>query len=251
LDGSGYIRTKKLYWSVVRALLEHEDADVLHILDCCFAAEGYDGTAEVLAATSMTEIAASSSSSCFTNALIKELRRASSQAGTVANLHGQMMRNRKMHNLEYTPFYAERRAKPSIILRRLGDTAKAQLPTIAQDAPRILITAHVDGDVGMKDVAEFRKWLLTQVPGKVKGLEVKVEGLWKTNSSIYLLSLPVEIWTQLPDNPAYHYVGIVNSPNLLLTEPNPQSPAPLALRPGPGPENTKPVFGFGSGSGFK
>lgn len=180
--------------------------------------------------------------------MIKELRSTSSQAGTVANLHGYLMRGRRAHQLEHMPFYAERRGKPSIVLRELGDTSKPQLPpAIAQDAPRIIITAHIDGKVGVKDLAEFRKWLLTLVPGKVKGLDIKAEGLWVTNPSPILLSLPIEAWPQLRDDLAYSYVGVVNSTNLLLVEPTLPGPAPLALRPPPGPENTKP----GSASGLK
>jgi hypothetical protein len=105
----------------------------------------------------------------------------------------------------------------------------------------------VEQNISPNDVTNLKKWLLTQVPNNVRGLEIKLEGLWKTTSSTLLLSLPVEIWTQLRDDPAYNYVETVNSPNLLLGEaPAVQSPAPLALRPAPGPENTKPGFGSGS-----
>jgi hypothetical protein len=232
----------------VNNLLQYHHADVLHILDCCYSAEGYDGSAEVLAATSMTEKVSSSPSTCFTSALIKELRRVSCHATTIAELHGRLMRGRSMHNLEYGPFYAQRNGRPSIALRRMGTTSNTQLPVIAPDDPRMVITAHVEQNISPNDVMNLKKWLLAQVPNNVRGLEVKLEGVWKTTSSTLLLSLPVEIWTQLRDDPAYNYVGTVNSSNLLFGEASAvQSPAPLALRPAPGPENTKPGFG----SGFK
>jgi hypothetical protein len=247
LDKHQKICTKKLSWNFVNALLANRDADVLQILDCCHSAEAYDGKTEFLAATSLTESAAVSSSTCFTSALIKELRRVSSHATTVAELHGRLMRGRSMHKLEYGPFYAQRNGKPSIALRRMGTTSTTQLPVIAPDDPRMVITAHVEQNISPNDVTNLKKWLLTQVPNNVRGLEIKLEGLWKTTSSTLLLSLPVEIWTQLRDDPAYNYVETVNSPNLLLGEaPAVQSPAPLALRPAPGPENTKPGFGSGS-----
>jgi hypothetical protein len=158
------------------------------------------------------------------------------------------MRDQSMHNLEFRPFYAPRIRKQSITLRRMGGRSTTQLPAIAPDDPRMLITAHVDQNISPNDVNNLKKWLLTLVPNHVKGLEVRLEGLWKTTSSTLLLSLPVEIWTQLRDDPAYNYVGTVNSSNLLFGEASAvQSPAPLALRPAPGPENTKPGFG----SGFK
>jgi hypothetical protein len=221
---------------------------VLHILDCCYFTEGYDGSAEVLAENSTAGESSSSLSTCFTSALIKELRRISSHATTVAELHGRLMRGQSMHNLESRPFYAPRIRKQSITLRRMGGRSTTQLPAIAPDDPRMLITAHVDQNISPNDVNNLKKWLLTLVPNHVKGLEVRLEGLWKTTSSTLLLSLPVEIWTQLRDDPAYNYVGTVNSSNLLFEEASAvQSPASLALRPAPGPENTKPGFG----SGFK
>jgi hypothetical protein len=233
----------------VNNLLQYHDADVLHILDCCYSAEGYDGSAEVLAATSMTEKASSSQSTCFTRALIRELRYvSSSRATTIAELYGCLMRNRIMHKLEYAPFYAQRTGKQSITLRRMGGASTTQSPVIAANDPRMIITAHVEQNISPNDVKNLKRWLLTQVPNNLRGLEIKLEGVWKTTSSTLLLSLPVEIWTQLRDDPAYNYVGTVNSSNLLLEEASAvQSPAPLALRPAPGPENTKPGFG----SGFK
>jgi hypothetical protein len=196
----------------------------------------------------MTESAAASLETSFTQALIRELRSAASRAGTVANLHGQMLRNRRAHKLEYTPFYAERPGRPSIVLRRMSDTSRAQQPTVSADAPRILITAHVEGTIDKKDIASVKKWLLSFVPDSVKGMDIKLEGVWQASSSVLLLSLPIEVWTQLRNDPAYTYVGVVNSSNMLLAEGIPESPAPLALRPASGPENTQPRPGFGSGS---
>lgn len=240
MDKSGNICTEKLRWASATSGFDYDGLDVLHILDCCYAAEAYTGTAEILAATSMTEKAASSHSSCFSRALNEELRRRSSEVATVAGLHAEMMRNRTALKWEYAPFYAERRAQSSIVLRRLGSPGNPKPRAIPRDGTCVLVSAR------LKDISDFKKWLLTWSPDKVVGMDVKLEGVWDSASFLLLLSLPIEIWTQLSNNPAYSFVGFVNFSNKLLDAP--QSFGALAARPAPGPENTRPGFGFGSGS---
>ncbi len=54
---------------------------------------------------------------------------------------------------------------------------------------------------------------LSEFPALVK--YAKVEGIYKSFSTLLMLSIPVAIWDMLPDHPACAFVGYTTSPNLL------------------------------------
>lgn len=61
-------------------------------------------------------------------------------------------------------------------------------------------------------VRAWCKWL----KGMPSGAEhVSVQGIYRSCSTLVILSLPVLLWNLLPDNPAYSFVGFIRSPNLL------------------------------------
>jgi hypothetical protein len=225
-----------LDWGKGTRFLEDSPADVLHILDCCYAAEAVNGTAEVIAATSATEIAEGNPDTCFTQGLDKELMRVSSIISSAASLHSEMMRNRRALGLNFTPFYAEREGRNSVVLRKMAGKGKGRMPTLPKHGPRILVTAHIEQALTQKDSNDIKKWLLTEVPAVVKDIDIRLEGLWDSESTMLLFSIPIAVWTQLPNTTAWSYVGTVTSHNKLL-QTNITVANPLAIRPLPGTEN--------------
>jgi hypothetical protein len=238
---TGGLLGNTLDWYSTQLASNSWECDVLQVMDCCFAAEAVTADAEVLAATSTVDIAAADVTTCFTKALITELRRASSEITSVATLHAEMMRNRQALKLQYSPIITERRGRPSIILQKLGGGGHRRhlQPKIAPDGPRILLTAHLEEPISKNDCEAIKKWLLSQVPTVVTGMQVTLEGAWKTQSSLLLFSVPIEVWTQIADHSAWSFVAVVNSTNGLLNTANP-SQGVLSSRPMAGSENVRP-----------
>ena len=77
--------------------------------------------------------------------------------------------------------------------------------------PKVLISLSLEEDQWLFT----DKWVdwLRSVPGLVK--YAKVEGVFKSGSSLILLSLPVAMWNLLPKQPAVAFVGFVTSSNIL------------------------------------
>ncbi|RMZ70302.1 Zinc finger C2H2 [Pyrenophora seminiperda CCB06] len=239
MDKNGNIIGQSLKWANATATLDNQ-CDVVHIMNCCDAAEGA-GEAEYLAASARNEPATQSHAKSFTAALTAELRRLSSAPLTIAMLHSELMGNRRAHHLDSIPFYRKRADKASITLPFKGRKGKARPPTLGPNSSRVLITAHVDERTTQDTAKAIKKWLTELLPRLVIGMEIKLEGVWESDSTILLLSLPVCIWTQLTHDMAYMFVGEANSSNQLLQQTI--AGPPLALRPESRPsgsENEKP-----------
>ncbi|EMD93728.1 hypothetical protein COCC4DRAFT_45406 [Bipolaris maydis ATCC 48331] len=241
LRHDGRFKTRELDWKMATSLLGTEQCDVLHILDCCYAAEGMNLDAELLAAA--TETASADAKTCFTAALCHQLHLMSSQQFTVSTLYQSLMTDRRALKLKYIPFHSYRDGKPSIILG--GSRGKAAVvPPLKPDSPRILLTAHLEGPLDKGSVEGLKKWLNEQLPYSIMNMEIKLEGVWDASSTVLLFSIPITVWTQLNrNNTAFNYVGEVTSYNKLLE----QGTTTLSVRPPQGSENLKP----GESSGQK
>ncbi|EUC31570.1 hypothetical protein COCCADRAFT_27734 [Bipolaris zeicola 26-R-13] len=234
IDANGKFRTKELDWVKATDILGTEECEVLHIMDCCYAAECMLADAELLAAS--TQVAAADPNTCFTKAICTQLRRFSGKQFTISTLYNALMTERRALNLEAIPFYHRRDGKPSIVLGKYkGKIASA--PPLKPNSPRILLTAHLKESVDDKVLGNLKKWLSEQLPSSIMNMEIKLEGAWDASSSVILFSLPISVWTQLDrTNMAFNYVGEVTSRNKLLE----QGTTTLSIRPPQGSENLKP-----------
>lgn len=77
-------------------------------------------------------------------------------------------------------------------------------------APHVLLTIALEEDQ-VYDAASCARWL-KQFPLLAK--YVSVEGMYRSYSTLLLLSVPVVLWDLLPDHPAAQFVGYVRSQNL-------------------------------------
>ena len=82
--------------------------------------------------------------------------------------------------------------------------------------PKVLISLALEEDQWLSPNA-WAEWL-ESVPAKVKS--ACVEGVYRSHSTLVLLSIPVATWDMLPDDPAVNFIGFVISEDLLQTTPS-------------------------------
>jgi hypothetical protein len=80
--------------------------------------------------------------------------------------------------------------------------------------PHVLISIAIEEDQSL-DFEQCRRWL-QQFPALAT--YAKVQGVYRSNSTLLLLSLPVVIWDWLPDDNACAFIAYVHSSNLLDPE---------------------------------
>ena len=79
--------------------------------------------------------------------------------------------------------------------------------------PHVLISIALEEDQETLDARSCQRWL-SQFPEFAK--YAIVEGVYKGNSTLVTLSLPVMIWDLLPEHPACSFIGFVNSPSVCV-----------------------------------
>lgn len=93
--------------------------------------------------------------------------------------------------------------------------------------PHVLISIALDEDQTCLDAVSCRRWLAA-FPALAK--YAIVEGVYKSYSTLVMLSMPVTIWDLIPENPACSFVGYVVSPNLYTETAAPGRLAVLATQ---------------------
>ncbi|KAK4231488.1 hypothetical protein QBC38DRAFT_465860 [Podospora fimiseda] len=91
-----------------------------------------------------------------------------------------------------------------------------------EDEPHVMISLALEDDQRL-DMEAWEEWL-AGFPALAK--YVKVQGIFKSHSTLLLLSLPVMVWDFLPDDPACAFVAFIRSNNLLHASKSPTIPAP-------------------------
>ena len=203
----------------------------------------------------------------FTSVLIEELQNFEGAAFTIAMLHARLITLR--HKLAYTPIYAALAEKGgnSIVISPLprnpspspqgsdcstgpGFNASTAVVTSAQeqvntanDAPtalptpvslagstRVLLAVSVAEDVA-HNVAQWVSWLTTAAPWDVSRVDVRLECMYKSHSTLLLVSVPIVGWSRLPESAAYRFIGFIKSGNLICEKANPGPIAETILHP--------------------
>jgi hypothetical protein len=80
-----------------------------------------------------------------------------------------------------------------------------------QSVPHAMISLALEEDQTL-NIDDWERWL-SSVPALAK--YVKVQGVFKSHSTLLLLSLPVMVWDMLPDHPACNFVAFIRSNNLV------------------------------------
>ena len=77
--------------------------------------------------------------------------------------------------------------------------------------PKVLISLSLEEDQSL----HMNTWVdwIRSVPALIR--YTKVDGIFKSSSTLLVLSIPVALWDLLPKDPAISFIGFVNSSNLL------------------------------------
>ena len=186
----------------------------------------------------------------FTSALIDELRAFGHAPFTVVMLHARLVTMRG--RLAYTPFYASlsENSRPSIEIAPLptGDMSNIEnstsceesssaydpMDTSSQDetttlsstqpssqsspssnsGTRVLLAVSISQEAD-PNIDQWISWLTTQAPWDVTAVDVQVESIYRSHSTLVLISIPTSAWDRLPARAAYQFVGFIRSGNLL------------------------------------
>ncbi len=89
------------------------------------------------------------------------------------------------------------------------DQLKRLLPDGDLAIPHVLISLALEGEQ-LLEIGAWNKWL-RDVPAFAK--YARVEGLYKSHSTLLILSIPVVIWDLLPEDLACSFIGYVDSAN--------------------------------------
>ena len=104
-----------------------------------------------------------------------------------------------------------------------------------QSGPTVLIAVALEEDQRLQ-LDTWVEWL-RDIPAIAK--YARVEGIYESNSTLMLLSLPVSIWDLIPNNAAVSFIGFIKSQDLLKNQPSGSSTAqaaksvPTSLSPPP------------------
>ena len=236
-----------LNWSSLQSLLETAIPHVLIILDYCFAATAVRDTTEgtikeILAACGRESPTCGVGQRSFTSALIEEMQAFDGKPFTAAMLHSRLVTMR--WRLAFTPIYAllSESGGSSITICPLSDgktsvgpdlelvaeleaTGHAQdgeMTTIMDDSPslstpqkqmvdtRVLLIVSVAQDA-VHDVSNWVSWLTTAAPWDVTRVNVQVHSVFRSYSTLVVVSVPTSAWARLPERPAYRFVGFIRS----------------------------------------
>jgi len=77
--------------------------------------------------------------------------------------------------------------------------------------PQIVLSVRLDE--AELDIVTWREWIRS-LPTEAR--DIKIEGMYKSFSTLLLIRMPVSVWNLLPDDRAYSFVGYVTSENLAM-----------------------------------
>ncbi|KAJ4192224.1 hypothetical protein NW755_004353 [Fusarium falciforme] len=244
---------------------------------------------ETISASSWDAIAPDPGRYSFTNALIEVLQEWRLRAFSAAMLHAEVLArlkhprpitiNGKYFEARSTPVHfmmTSNHKAPSIEMSRMspGDSLPSPdlLPIPAmghetgrapdsapvnrndymftepnEDTPHVMISLALEDDQRL-DINAWEQWL-SAFPAMAK--YVKVQGVFKSHSTMLLVSMPVSIWDLLPEDHATSFVAFIRSNNLMTQKPRNQS-VPVFVPTNPYPtENDGASFVSGvSGTTF-
>ncbi|KAL5363448.1 hypothetical protein BJX96DRAFT_155741 [Aspergillus floccosus] len=216
------------------------DSDIFVMLDTCFATNAVVGSSgarnEYLAAAASESEATDAMETSLTRRFIDLLRDMEELEITVAQIHSLLVQrsNRPESRLAFTPVHIAASQKPSVTLRPLQYIPKEVVspPKTKESADgKVLVSVLLEGKTSIPDVEQWTKWLITSVPENIA--DIKIETVFKSNSSLCLMTMPIEVYDMIRGNDAFSFVAFVESNNILIRQrPAPRDHGILASRAG-------------------
>ncbi|KAG8668804.1 hypothetical protein FPOAC2_08109 [Fusarium poae] len=215
---------------------------------------------ETISASSWDAIAPDPGRYSFTNALIEVLQEWRLRAFSAAMLHAEVLArlkhprpitiNGKYFEARSTPVHfmmTSNHKAPSIEMSRMSRSDNLPSPQLTpmpeivhetgraadsapisrndhmftepnEDTPHVMISLALEDDQRL-DINAWEQWL-GAFPAMAK--YVKVQGVFKSHSTMLLVSMPVSIWDLLPEDHATTFVAFIRSNNLMAQKPRNQ-----------------------------
>ena len=85
------------------------------------------------------------------------------------------------------------------------------------DESRVLLAITITQNAVLS-LNKWVEWLQSRTPKEIVDLDVKVESVFQSDSTLVLVSIPIRSWDRLRNNDAYQFVGFVKSKNVLELE---------------------------------
>lgn len=211
-------KSPELNWSELQRRFETAKADVLFLIDCCYATNlmstKMSGVKEMIAASGRRDKASGSQNNSFTNALINEFESVRARPIQVAVLHQRLLKNQERHGLEPTPIHAFLSEEvTSIVLARIprkdepvqyspvpsssdldSDESDSEHSLCATSATslqslkltsdcRILISVSLKPDSQTPIVEEWINWIWKHAPRDIGGVKVSLSDFCSLESA--------------------------------------------------------------------
>ena len=92
----------------------------------------------------------------------------------------------------------------------MNDSPISQPPRKQTVDTRVLLSVSVVQDA-IHDVPHWASWLTTAAPWDVTKVDVQVHSVFKSHSTLVVVSVPTYAWDRLPERPAYRFIGFIRS----------------------------------------
>ena len=172
---------------------------------------------EILAASAMESVAASTLKVSFTAHITALLEQRFREGISVAELNAIMVRDAVTTNLENSPWHKIAKNQPSVTFMRHNEEGLSLLhglERLSVSSGKVLIGVSLEGVAGTPNPDEFVRWLTKDIPANLK--KISADAVFESSSKLILLTIPTEVWSCLADNPAFGFVAHVQSSNLLI-----------------------------------
>ncbi len=177
-------------------------------MDSCFSGMSMiKPEGEILCATGWETTTPTTLNRSFTRFLIDEIQQVGGRAITASSLHANLLSRALSNNMSATPIHRTNGEYPSVLLHKIGSREAQQLVRMPQrQLAKVLITVSVSNNT-LPSLKDWAEWLTTNMPTDINNVEIVAN--WNSASRTALVSVPIEIWDYLRDDPAYAFVSYV------------------------------------------
>lgn len=92
----------------------------------------------------------------------------------------------------------------------MNDSPSGPTPLEQMLDTRVLLSVSVVQEA-IHDVSHWVSWLTTAAPWDVTKVDVQVHSIFKSHSTLVVISVPTSAWNRLPERPAYRFIGFIKS----------------------------------------
>ncbi|KAI8723316.1 hypothetical protein NCS52_00187300 [Fusarium sp. LHS14.1] len=215
--GAPSVPAQQIDFQEVRTrLIDPSPANVLILLDCCYAAGGGIGHRKELIAASAFDSVTRGGPDSFTSILIQQLQHAIDNRHilSTAQLYNRMatmhlVRPKGKPQLYAMPFYLQNPDEgrmPIMLAPNMGHedwTPGAVLP-LFQSPVNVVLHVHLR-DANAETLSQVKQWLLVNRPHNIDRVEIK--DVFPSLSMVFIIRITLDVWYSLRDHPAISFIG--------------------------------------------